>query len=328
MEIGIIGGGLAGLGAARALLDRGFQPVIFDKGRGPGGRLSSRRTDLGTLDLGAQYATARNPEFRAKVFGWVRDDIARRWSLTPTVRPPPRKRFQRRGPARFVGIPRMSAIARHLTKDLDVRAATHVSSVAPDADGVRVRGEDGAELGCFDHVIVTVPAPQAQRIAPPADTDVARAIEAVDFAPCWAAAFAIPGGEETLPEACFINQGPIQWLARNGAKPEREDGESVWVVHAGAEWSREWLEVDAETAAQGLWEALREQWPDLPEAPAQSMAHRWRYARVTNPLERGTLADTNGVSYAGDWVADGRLEGAWLSGRRAAQRLLESADQA
>jgi len=322
VTIGIVGGGIAGLSAARALQDQGLAPVVFDKARGPGGRLSSRRSELGDLDLGAQYATARAPEFRASVFGWLRAGVARRWSVTPAVRPPPRKRFQRRGPARYVGIPRMNAIARHLAADLDLRTATAVTSVANTADGVAVRDAEGAPIGCFDHVIVTAPAPQALAMAPPADADTAAAIEGVRFAPCWAVAFEIPGADG-LPDACFVNDGPIQWLTRHGARPERPEGEVTWIVHANAAWSREWLEASGEAVAEALYARLREQWADLPQSPARTVAHRWRYARVENPMERGSLTDSQGISYAGDWVADGRLEGAWLSGRRAAQRLIE-----
>jgi predicted NAD/FAD-dependent oxidoreductase len=325
VDIGIVGAGLSGLAAARTLQERGYAPVVFDKGRGPGGRLSSKRTELGSLDLGAQYATAKNPEFRAAVFSWLRAEVARRWSVTPIVRPRPRKRWQPKGPARYVGIPRMGAVAHHLAEGLDRRSGVTVAAVEADDAGITVRDDNGEGLGRFDHVIVTTPAPQAQRIAPPQDGDAAAAIAAIEFAPCWVAAFDIPGCED-LPDAGFINKGPIQWLVRHGAKPEH-DGESVWVVHAGPDWSREWLEASADDAAAGLWAALREQWPSLPDAPAARLAHRWRYARVLNPLERGTLTDTNGISYAGDWVADGRLEGAWLSGRRAAQRLLEPGGQ-
>lgn len=324
MHIGIVGGGISGLAAARALQDRGVSSVVFDKGRGPGGRATSKRTDLGSLDLGAQYATARGPEFRAAVFSWLRAEAARRWSITPKVQPPPRKRWQRKGPARYVGIPRMGAIARHLAAELDVRQATSVRGVETRDDAVTLRDQHGDHLGDFDHVIVTAPAPQAQAIAPPQDPETAAAVAGIDMAPCWAAAFEVPD-PSVLPEACFLNEGPIQWLVRHAAKPEH-DGESVWVVNAGPDWSREWLETSPEDAAAALWAALREQWPSLPDEPAARLAHRWRYARVLNPLEQGTLTDTNGVSYAGDWVADGRIEGAWLSGRRAAQRLLEMAD--
>jgi predicted NAD/FAD-dependent oxidoreductase len=56
--------------AARALHDRGWRVEVFDKARGPAGRTSTRRVEAHTYDHGAQYFTAREPEFRAAVAGW------------------------------------------------------------------------------------------------------------------------------------------------------------------------------------------------------------------------------------------------------------------
>ena len=42
-EIAIVGAGISGLMAATYLAEKGKAPVLFDKGRGPGGRMSTRR---------------------------------------------------------------------------------------------------------------------------------------------------------------------------------------------------------------------------------------------------------------------------------------------
>jgi ribosome-binding ATPase YchF (GTP1/OBG family) len=65
VPIAIIGTGIAGLSAARALRDAGHVVQLFDKSRGSGGRMSSKRSDAGSLDMGAQYFTAGVEEVRA-----------------------------------------------------------------------------------------------------------------------------------------------------------------------------------------------------------------------------------------------------------------------
>ena len=61
MQFAIIGAGMAGIACADALQAAGHAVAVFDKGRGPGGRMSTRRmeTPLGTVafDHGAQYFT-------------------------------------------------------------------------------------------------------------------------------------------------------------------------------------------------------------------------------------------------------------------------------
>ena len=69
LPIAIIGAGLAGLTAARLLAEAGRAVRLFDKGRGVGGRLATRRvTHAGAthgFDHGAQYVRAEGPAFAA-----------------------------------------------------------------------------------------------------------------------------------------------------------------------------------------------------------------------------------------------------------------------
>ncbi|MCV6626839.1 MAG: FAD-dependent oxidoreductase, partial [Cellvibrionaceae bacterium] len=63
-KIAIIGAGLAGLSAAKQLQNRA-QVTVFDKARGLGGRMSTRRCEPYFFDHGAQYFTARSEGFKA-----------------------------------------------------------------------------------------------------------------------------------------------------------------------------------------------------------------------------------------------------------------------
>jgi predicted NAD/FAD-dependent oxidoreductase len=65
MRIGIIDAGMAGLSCAQALRHQDHNAIVFDKSRGPDGRVSTRCIDtpLGdaAFDQGAQELTARAP---------------------------------------------------------------------------------------------------------------------------------------------------------------------------------------------------------------------------------------------------------------------------
>ena len=67
-RVAVIGAGMSGLTCASRLGERGFEVSVFDKGRGPGGRSSTRRVDLDGaevgFDHGAQYFTVRDPAVR------------------------------------------------------------------------------------------------------------------------------------------------------------------------------------------------------------------------------------------------------------------------
>src|SRR5690349_18625283 len=109
-RVAVIGAGLAGLALARFLTETGFPVKVFDKGRGPGGRMSTRRREEGTFDHGAQYFTARDPGFQRMVRTWEERGLVAQWrgrfgSLSHgTVTP------ETQGPVRYVGVPGMSAV--------------------------------------------------------------------------------------------------------------------------------------------------------------------------------------------------------------------------
>ncbi len=76
-KIAIIGAGIAGLTIGKNLQAEGFEVNIFDKGRGVGGRMSSRRTNWGYLDHGCQYFTAKDSLFAS--FIQENDELVQVW---------------------------------------------------------------------------------------------------------------------------------------------------------------------------------------------------------------------------------------------------------
>ena len=74
--VAVIGAGISGLVCARTLRDHGYPVTVFEKSRGVGGRMATRRTDDGfQFDHGAQYFTARDRRFRRYVNSWIADGI-------------------------------------------------------------------------------------------------------------------------------------------------------------------------------------------------------------------------------------------------------------
>ena len=63
------------------------------------------------------------------------------------------------------------------------------------------------------------------------------------------------------------------------------------------------------------------------EIPAvrDARLHRWKFALAENPLEVDCLFDERlGLGVGGDWCVAARVEGAFLSGKALAQRVLTS----
>ena len=55
--------GMAGVTAARTLVQAGHQVSVYEQAAQVGGRMATRETPWGSFDHGAQYFTVRDPRF-------------------------------------------------------------------------------------------------------------------------------------------------------------------------------------------------------------------------------------------------------------------------
>ncbi len=308
MRIGIIGAGMAGLSCAQTLRHQGHNVIVFDKGRGPGGRMSTRRlaTAFGEVgfDHGAQYLTARHAEFVAQVAHWRERGHVTRWPAA--------------GDDAWVGTPAMNAPVRDLASRLDVRWHRRVDWLVHAGDGWTFGG-DGIDVAPFDVAIVAVPAEQVAALVDASRPDWAGLARATPSDPCWTVMAAYDG---RLPFAAdrLTDRGIIGSAIRNSAKPGRADVEA-WVLQATGDWSAEHIEDDPERVERMLLTAFAAGVDgDLP-VPIATSVHRWRYAKSGRLGQDALWDEGHRIGVCGDWLIGGRVEAAWLSGRRLAQKV-------
>ena len=310
MRIGIVGAGMAGLAAATRLKEHGHDVNLFDKGRGAGGRMATRRvdTELGDaiFDHGAQYFTVRDADFANCVEAWQLSGSVARWPAA--------------GDNAFVGTPTMNAPLRTMASALDVNWGTKVDAIKPVEGGWIICGEVIGPVP-YDAVIIAIPAEQAAVLLADVDHRLAGLAATAVSDPCWTvmAAFRSPVGSigDILPES----PGPIAWAARNRAKPGRT-GPEAWVVQASPSWSIEHLEDDASSVSETLLAALAQAIDTELPPLVSSGAHRWRYARSASAGIEIPWDSKRRLGVCGDWLVGPRVECAWLSGYRLAGAII------
>ena len=356
----IIGAGLAGLRAARGALERGDAVRVIDKGRRPGGRMSTRRITLpdgDTLqwDHGPPVFDGTDPLFLAQCERWAEAGVAvargRHWMGTP-------------GMAALIEheAAECSAAGADIGFDIEALGITQVPAAEAEADGNDMDGRWRITAGTPDgpielsahRLVLAVPSVQAARLLAEANDPVgtlsalATRVAAVEMAPRWTALLRCLGE----PTGALIFPGPtdashpafpIEFLVCDTDKPGRAarvpSGTTCWVVHAREMWTREHLELDKADAAARLrsafvaWAAEAE---GVEAEVVDARAHRWRYAGVVKGLamDAGCHYDAGigrGLGLCGDWcdppdqplslgIARG-VEHAWRSGEALAAAL-------
>ena len=312
MKIAIVGAGVAGLTCARALVKAGLAPVIFDKSRGVGGRLATRRAEQGLqFDHGAPYLTATGPGFAEALRQAEAAGALARW--------PGPLRATDAGAAGYVGLPGMSGFARYLAGGLEIRAGIAVTGVTPVGQGWRVAWAE--EVQDFDRVILTLPAPQILRLIG-TDQPLAVALGAVAMAPCLTLMAAFDGpGASPPPERTETED--LDWIALDTSKPGRDGGRQCWVAQANAAFSHRHLELDPPQIADLMLPLLCRHIGRPPSEATHAVAHRWRFSQAERPLGQPFLADASeGLLAGGDWCLGRTAEDAWTSGRALAAQLL------
>lgn len=313
MRIGIVGAGIAGLACAQALTRRGHDVVLFDKGRGPGGRMSTRRVQTARgeacFDHGAQYFTVRDDDFSQQVSAWIEDGVVAPWPAA--------------GSDAYVGVPAMNSPVRWLAEGQDVRWSARVTGLATCGDGWRL-SLDGGEVADVDLAVIAVPAEQAAALLSAVASDLASRAAAAISDPCWTAMAAF---SQPVPVAgdCWRaddaetdrGQGIVGWAARNSAKPGRTGPES-WVIQATPDWSRDRIDADPDEVGRALRAELSNEFGVQLPAPIGTASHLWRFARSAQGGSGPILDPERRLGLCGDWLIGPRVESAWLSGARLA----------
>lgn len=325
--IAVIGAGLAGLSCAQALLQAGHMVHVFDKSRGPSGRMSTRRAEdehgAWQCDHGAQYFTARDPAFCAEVARWQRAGVAAVWdarlaSFDGSIWTTPHTPLER-----FVGTPRMTSPAAWLVQSLGDRALARWQTTIQGLDRTEggwtiTSAEHGPLHQRYDAVMLAVPAPQAVPLLAPVAPAGAAVAASARMRGSWAVMLRYAAPVAMPWEGAFINTGPLRWVARDSSKPGRT-GAETWLLHATAEWSDAHIEDNVESVTATLLAAFAALGGPTPLA---ATAHRWRYADTGPALTLGSWWNASlRLGLCGDWLNGGKVEGAWLSGRTLAAQM-------
>ncbi len=318
-RIAIIGAGIGGLTLAHALRTRAAV-TVFEKARGVGGRMATRRERPFAFDHGAGSFTVRTPAFAAWLAALQTAGVVAEWSGTVVTLAGgrvlgPRVEHERR----YVGVPGMNALAAHLAQGLDVRTGIDVAPLAGTAP-FALASVTGEALGTFDLVVSTAPTHQTELLFRAAADGAVLPTARMKPRHALMVAWDRPWNAPWI--AARVQDGPLRWIAIDSTKPGRASEVTALVAHTRSPWSREHDGTPAEELAPILLAHLRAALPVEIGGPMVVKAHRWRSALVKGGARPGPwLAPSGTLAATGDWAATSRVEEVCLAALDLAARI-------
>jgi renalase len=284
--IAIIGSGVCGAICAHELSKRGHRVSVFDKGRGPGGRVSTRRTDTG----------------HRFEHGGARIDVTSTHQHD-TLRPLLDAGVLTRQGDAYTSPTGMNALCKWMLEGLPVRYSTRLVRVDHAASWELI-DDTSAPHGPFDAVVLTVPPANACELIAGFDEAMASTIANVRMLPQWVAMLAFA---DRLADVADHTDVAGHLLRRSLCNTV---GDAL-VVHASHAWSTDHLERDATEIAHLLYTQVK---PALgASTPIALHAHRWRYAAAEQPLGEPFLRHPAGLFVGGDWCVGSTIASAFDS---------------
>lgn len=340
VDIAVIGAGLAGLICARQLQQAGYRVAVIEKSRGLGGRVATRRLQQTCADHGVRYL-----ENQGELSQQLIQILSDRQIIHPWLNVLYRLESETLHPIspalRYAASTGITAIAKFLATDLEIRRGQRVVAIAPAANQWELQIESTtSELipnVQAKALVVAIPAPQALALLEPLDAAVPASflekLRSVEFEPCLSAIATYPTARQqdlAFAEAVtFPKDSDLAWLSIESSK-RPGDRQPAVVAQSSSEFAQRHLDtLDLQPAGRHLLEQAAKLVLPWLNAPETLQVHRWRYAFASQPLSDQYLETNTPLPLvcSGDWCGGRQMEDALRSGVAAAIAISQQLDQ-
>ncbi len=336
LEIAIVGAGMTGIVCAKELQAPGYKGIaIFEKSRGVGGRLTTRRMFDTCVDRGTCYISPKGDRFRALFDRLIANNIVESWTdITHTLTGDGNMIADRDIYPRYVAPGGMNQIAKYLARDLDVRFGHRAIAIEPDNNLWRLKIENNEPVFARK-VILAIPAPQAvDLLAPLADIlpeEFLKSLRAVDFYPSIAVAAGYPidrlaQWDSVYPQVKSVTcteDESLAWLGVDSSK-RHQPAPPVFVIQSTSNFAAKYPNPeDMPSASQVMLKVAAARFLPWFEDCLWQEPHLWRYAFTKSPCVDSYLSiDLPAPLFCtGDWCRGRKVEDAFLAGLAVAERL-------
>lgn len=320
-----MGAGMAGLAAARTLVQGGHEAVVFEAEPEVGGRVTSVAAGAYVFDSGATAIAPRGRALEKVMFEELSNENLRKIEapiyVHNSLRVSPGDSAKNRID-RYCYLNGNSELPRLLAQGLDIRPNSTIAALRRSQSVYEVGGE------LFEAVVLTLPTPLSQTLLE--SIGETRPFTHASYRPCLSVMLGYAQTPPTCPYHALLDPEsghPLVWLSIENHKCEGRvpEGKTAFVAQLGPQFSKMHFESDerviVEATADLLVRLYGKAWDVDPEV---ALIKRWLYSQpeMTALFDSVNRAQSK-LLIAGDGVMGSRVEYAYDSGLKAARMLME-----
>lgn len=315
LDIAIVGVGLAGIFAARELQAKGLTVELFDKSRGVGGRLATRRGFETKFDHGLPSWESNGFQTEQLTKTLQSEGLIKSWQIATSDKNT-LSDWEHLDTISAYCVPEgMTAIAKYLIQDLTINRSFHLEQIIAHNDAWQLNFKNG-EIVNAKAIILAIPAPQAIPLVKEFVTgDMGDRLQNIAYEPALSLMLGFDELQVHFPwqELRLNNHPSFKKIILDGQK--RSPQTQTLVIQTNSTFTEKYLDVDnLETAAEILITEIQNTLNV--STPIWHQIHRWRYAIPQQVLgvTHLNLATKSPLILCGDWCLGQGLEKVITSG--------------
>ncbi len=323
-NVAVIGAGITGITLAN-LLQKKVNLTVFEKSRGVGGRMATRRAEPYQFNHGAQYFKIENKEFKNFLQPLIQNKIIKHLEANhiDILNKEVIKRTKTYNKIYYTPVSKMNSVVKYLiNNNFFIKLLCKIDKTIKENDKWFIIDSDNVSYGPYDWLFITIPPNQALEILYN-NFKFLDIIKKIKMRSCYSLMLGFDKIKEfDFDTALFLDED-VQWLSIRKKIIENKKYYNLLINS-----SYDFAEKNVNSSKDKISDYLIKQVSEIVKYELNNYEHKalhfWKYAMSEKNNNLGSLLDEDlKVIVCGDWCMNGKVEGGFLSAKDAAKKLIK-----
>ena len=313
-KIAIIGSGITGCTLAVNLKE--YDITIFDKSRGVGGRLATRRANNFVFDHGAPFFQIKTKDFYNFLKPAIKNNYINSWKarfVDINDKNLYSKFNWKYSDKLFIGTPNMNMVGKFFCKNFKLKLSSKIVNIFKLENLWYLEDDTKKKYGPFEWLYLTVPAAQAALICK-FSSSLRNKLKKIKMGSCYSLMLGFNKKIDLGFDFAFVKNKLIKSISVNSAKPERDEKNiTCMVILTNMNIKEEKTLLKKMFIKKLIKECSNITNLNLSDNDNQAL-HYWRYSQIINPPLYDSIVNYDlKLAICGDWMVGPYAESGFLS---------------